>query len=146
MCVVFLAIYAGFYKQFIKDFSKISKPLSALLMQGVPFEFDNTYRKAFESLKKKLTSALIIVEPDWELPFELMCDASDYAFGVVLGQRKIKVFCAIYYASWTLNEAQLNFATTEKELLAIVFTFDKFRAYLIRNKVTVSHITPRSNI
>ena len=72
-----------FYKQFIRDFSKVSKPLSALLMQGVPFEFDDAC--AFESLKRKLTSAPIISPPDWDLQFELMCDANDYAVGAVLG-------------------------------------------------------------
>ena len=66
-----------------------------------------------------------------------MCDASDYAIGAVLGQRKVTIFYTIYYASRTLNEAQLNYATTEKELLAIVFAFDKFRPYLIRNNVIV---------
>ena len=64
-----------------------------------------------------------------------MCDASHYAVRAVLGQRKNKVFHAIYYARKTLNEAQLNYATTEKELQAIVFSFDKFRPYLIGNKV-----------
>ena len=66
-----------------------------------------------------------------------MCEAIDYAVGDVLGQRKNKVFHAIYYASKTLNDAQLNYATTENELLAIVIAFDKFRAYLIGNKVTI---------
>ena len=66
-----------------------------------------------------------------------MCDASDYAIGAVLGQKREKIFQVIYYASRTLNDAQLNYATTEKELLAIVFAFDKFRPYLIGNKVVV---------
>ena len=66
-----------------------------------------------------------------------MCDASDYVVGTVLGQRKDKILLAIYYVSWTLNEAQLNCATIEKELLAIVFAFDKFWPYLIGNKVIV---------
>ena len=122
--------HAGFYKRFIKDFSKISN----LLMQGVSFEFDEQCNQAFCTLKEKLISASIVVTLDWELPFEIMCDASDYAVGAVLGQKKDKVFYAIYYASRTLN-AQLNYATTEKELLAIVFAFDKFRPYLIGNKV-----------
>ena len=128
---------AGFYRRFIKYFSKITKPLSNLLMQGVVFTFDEQCKQAFMTLKGKLISALIVVTPDWALPFELMCDASDFAVGVVLGQKKDKVFPAIYYASRTLNEAQLNCATTEKELLAIVFAFDKFRPYLIGNKVIV---------
>ena len=129
--------HTGFYRRFIQDFSKVSKPLSNLLMQGVPFEFNEPCMDAFELLKKKLTSTPIAIAPDWNLPFELMCDASDFAVGVVLGQRKEKVFYAIYYASRTLNDAQLNYATTEKELLAVVFAFDKFRPYLIGNKVIV---------
>ena len=88
-------------------------------------------------LKDKLISAPIVVAPDWSFPFELMCDASDYAIGAVLGQKREKIFQVIYYASRTLNDAQLNYATTEKELLAIVFAFDKFRPYLIGNKVVV---------
>ena len=129
--------HAGFYRRFIKDFSKIAKPLSNLLMQGVVFTFDEQCNQAFMTLKEKLISTLIVVTPDWASPFELMCDASDFAVGVVLGQKKYKVFRAIYYASRTLNEAQLNYSTTEKELLAIVFAFDKFKPYLIGNKVIV---------
>lgn len=93
-------------------------------------------RKGY-SLKKKLTTAPIITAPDWSEPFELMCDASDYAVGAVLGQRKNKVFHVIYYASRTLNDAQLNYTTTEKELLAIVYSFEKFRSYLLGTKVVV---------
>ena len=84
-----------------------------------------------------MISAPIVVAPDWSFPFELMCDASDYAIGAVLGQKREKIVQVIYYASRTLNDAQLNYATTEKELLAIVFAFDKFRPYLIGNKVVV---------
>ena len=88
-------------------------------------------------LKERLTSAPVIITQNWDLPFELMCDASDFAVGVVLGQRRDKKFHSVYYVSRTLNDAQLNYATTEKELLAIVFGFDKFRPYLIGNKVIV---------
>ena len=129
--------HAGFYRRFIKDFSQIAKPLSNLLVQGIPFEFDSQCLQAFTVLKDKLISASIVVAPDWSFPFELMCDASDYAIGAVLGQKREKIFQVIYYASRTLNDAQLNYATTEKELLAIVFAFDKFRPYLIGNKVVV---------
>ncbi|XP_062114280.1 uncharacterized protein LOC133825338 [Humulus lupulus] len=73
----------------------------------------------------------------WSLPFELMCDASEFAVGAVLGQRKEKIFHSIYYASKTLADAQLNYTTTEKELLAVVFAFDKFEAYLVGTKVVV---------
>ncbi|CAN6704230.1 unnamed protein product [Malus baccata var. baccata] len=92
---------------------------------------------AFNTLKQELTSAPIIMAPDWSLPFELMCDASDYAIGAVLGQRVNKLPHVIYYASRTLNDAQLNYSTTEKELLAIVFALEKFRSYLVGSKVIV---------
>ena len=129
--------HARFYRRFIKDFSQIAKLLSNLLVQGIPFEFDSQCLHAFSVLKDKLISAPIVVAPDWSFPFELMCDASDFAIGAVLGQKREKIFQVIYYASRTLNDAQLNYATTEKELLAIVFSFDKFRPYLIGNKVVV---------
>ena len=129
--------HAGFYRRFIRHFSKVSKPLSNLLMQGVPFEFNEPCLHPFELLKKKLTSAPIVVAPYWNLPFELMCDASDFAVGAILGQRKEKVSYSIYYANRTLNDTQLSYATTEKELLVVVFAFDKFKPYLIRNKVIV---------
>ncbi|KAL4348430.1 hypothetical protein GQ457_17G009180 [Hibiscus cannabinus] len=129
--------HAGFYRRFIEDFSKITKPLCSLLEQGRPFEFDKDYTKAFNLLKQKLVTAPIVEPPYWKLPFELMCDASDYAVGAVLGQRKGKIFHPIYYASKTPNDAQVNYTTTEKEMLAVIFAFDKFRSYLIGTKVIV---------
>ena len=66
-----------------------------------------------------------------------MCDASDYAIGAVLSQKRDRTFQVIYYASRTLNDARLNYETIEKELMAIVFVFDKFRSYLISNRVIV---------
>ncbi|KAL4302930.1 hypothetical protein GQ457_10G012940 [Hibiscus cannabinus] len=129
--------HAGFYRRFIEDFSKITKPLCSLLEQGRPFEFNEDCTKAFNLLKQKLVTAPIVEPPDWKLPFELMCDASDYAVGAVLGQRKGKIFRPIYYASKTLNDAQVNYTTTKKEMLAVIFAFDKFRSYLIGTKVIV---------
>ncbi|CAN6544148.1 unnamed protein product [Malus baccata var. baccata] len=124
-------------ERFIKDFSKIAQPLCRLLQKEVAFEFTKKCKASFNQLKELLTTAPIIVPPDWSLPFELMCDASDYALGAVLGQRKDKKPHVIYYASRTLNDAQLNYSTTEKELLAVVFALDKFRSYLIGTKVIV---------
>ncbi|CAN6544188.1 unnamed protein product [Malus baccata var. baccata] len=118
--------HAGFYRRFIKDFLKIAQPLCRLLQKEVAFEFTKECTESFNQLKELLTTAPIIVPPDWSLPFELMCDASDYALGAVLGQRKDKRPHVIYYASRTLNDAQLNYSTTEKELLAVVFALDKF--------------------
>ncbi|CAM8919425.1 unnamed protein product [Rhodiola kirilowii] len=92
---------------------------------------------AFKKLKEALISAPIIQPPRWDLPFELMCDASDYAIGAVLGQRVDKKLHAIHYTSKVLSGAQLNYTTTEKELLAIVYAFDKFRPYLVASKVIV---------
>ncbi|CAN6542407.1 unnamed protein product [Malus baccata var. baccata] len=129
--------HAGFYHRFIKDFSKIAQPLCRFLQKEVAFEFTKECTASFNQLKELLTTAPIIVPPDWSLPFELMCDASDYAVGAVLGQRKDKKPHVIYYASRTLNDAQLNYSTTEKELLAVVFALDKFRSYLIGTKVIV---------
>ena len=77
--------HARFHRRFIKDFSKIAKPLSNLLIQGVPFEFDDQCTQAFSFFKAKLVSSPIVVALDWDLPFELMCDASDFAIGAVLG-------------------------------------------------------------
>ena len=129
--------HAGFYRRFIKDFSKISRPLCHLLGKDVAFVFDDDCSKAFEKLKLLLTSAPIIKPPDWSEPFDIMCDASDYAVGAVLGQRIDKRHHVIYYASRTLNDAQLNYSTTEKELLAVVFALDKFRPYLLGSKIIV---------
>ena len=80
--------HARFYRRFIKDFSQIAKPLSNSLVQGTPSEFDEQCVRAFSVLKDKLVSAPIVVAPDWDLPFELLCDTSDYAVGAVLGQKR----------------------------------------------------------
>ncbi|GJV83875.1 reverse transcriptase domain-containing protein [Tanacetum coccineum] len=71
---------------------------------------------------------------DWDLPFELMCDANDFAIGAVLGQRHEKHFRPIHYTSKTMNEAESHYTTTEKEMLAVVYAFEKFQSYLILNK------------
>ncbi|KAA3469713.1 Retrovirus-related Pol polyprotein from transposon 17.6 [Gossypium australe] len=84
-----------------------------------------------------IVEAPIVIALDWTLPFELMCDASDFIVRAVLGQKKDKVFHAIYYASRMLTYTQLNYTTTENELLGMVFTFEKFRSYLVGTKITV---------
>src|SRR5215216_5050594 len=104
---------AGFNRRFIKDFSKISRPLTNLLQKDIPFVFYDDCLEAFETLKKALISAPIVQPPDWNLPFEIMCEASDYDVGVVLGQRVDKKLNVIHYASKTLDSAQRNHATTE---------------------------------
>nr|GEZ34341.1 DNA-directed DNA polymerase [Tanacetum cinerariifolium] len=111
-------------KVFMDDFSK-----------NTPFMFSEDCIQAFQTLKKKLTEAPILIAPNWDLPFELMCDANDFAIGAVLGQRHEKNFKPIHYAS--NNDAETNYTTTEKEMLAVVYAFEKFRSYLIMNKSIV---------
>nr|GFC35399.1 reverse transcriptase domain-containing protein [Tanacetum cinerariifolium] len=162
--------------------------MTHLLEKETPFVFSKECVDAFGTLKKKLTEAPILVVPDWNLPFELMCDASDFTIGAVLGQRKTKHFQPIHYASKTMTEAQIhystnekemdlpfelmcdasdfaigavlgqrhekhfkpihyasktmndaesNYTTTEKEMLAVVYAFEKFLSYLIMNKSIV---------
>nr|GEY31720.1 reverse transcriptase domain-containing protein [Tanacetum cinerariifolium] len=129
--------HAGFYRRFIQDFSKISRLMTHLLEKETPFVFSKKCIDAFNTLKKKLTEAPILVVPDWNLPFELMCDSSDYAIGVVLGQRKSKRFQPIHYASKTMTEAQIHYTITEKEMIAVVYAFEKFRPYLVLSKSIV---------
>nr|GEU46716.1 DNA-directed DNA polymerase [Tanacetum cinerariifolium] len=122
---------AGFCRRFIQDFSKIARPMTRLLEKETPFVFSKECVDAFNTLKKKLTEAPILVVPDWNLPFELMCDASDFAIGVVLGQRMMKHFQPIHYASKTMTEAQIHYTTTEIEMLVVVYAFEKFWSYLV---------------
>ena len=91
----------------------------------------------FEEIKNKLIEAPIVVAPTWNEPFEIMCDASDFAVGAVLGQRRDKHFKPIYYTSKTLNGAQEHYKTKEKEMLAVVYSYDKFRPYILGSKVTL---------
>nr|GEW51624.1 hypothetical protein [Tanacetum cinerariifolium] len=102
--------HVGFYRRFIQDFSKIARPMTHLLEKETPFVFSKDCINAFETLKKKLTKALILVVPDWNLPFEL-----------------IK----------TITEAQIHYSTMEKEMLDVVYAFEKFRPYLVLSKSIV---------
>jgi hypothetical protein len=130
--------HAGFYRRFIKDFSKISKPLTNLLEKDVPFSFNDACVESFNILKNALIGVPIIQPPNWNLPFEIMCDASDYDVGAILGQRVDKNLNVIYNASKTLDGAHKNYATTENEFLAVIFACDKFRPYIVDSKVTVN--------
>nr|GFA96412.1 reverse transcriptase domain-containing protein [Tanacetum cinerariifolium] len=108
--------------------------MTRLLEKDTPFIFTQECVDAFQTLKRKLTEAPILIAPDWDMPFELMCDASDFAIGAVLGQRQDKHFRPIHYASKTMIEVESNYTMTEKEMLAVVYAFEKFRSYLILNK------------
>jgi len=111
---LFFLGHAGFYTHFIKDFSKVALPLSNLLQKEVEFDFDDQCKEAFDCLKRVVNTTPIIQAPDWIAPFEIMCDASNYALGAVLAQKIDKLPRVIYYASRTLDAAQENYTTTEK--------------------------------
>ncbi|RDX91844.1 Retrovirus-related Pol polyprotein from transposon 17.6, partial [Mucuna pruriens] len=117
--------HAGFYRRFIKNFNKLALPLTKLLQK--------------DELKHRLTSAPILQAPNWDLPFELMCDASNSALGAVLGQRAGvgQPVHVIAYASHTMDPTQQNYTTIEKELLAIIFALDKFCSYLLGSRIVV---------
>ena len=95
------------------------------------FDFDESCKVVFVESKSKFVIAPIMLTPDWNKEFEVMCDASNFAMGVVLGQRTKRMFKAIYYASKTFNEAQENYSTTKKEMLAMVFACEKFKPYIL---------------
>ncbi|GJX14241.1 reverse transcriptase domain-containing protein [Tanacetum coccineum] len=139
---VFMDDFSVFGDSFDSCLSNLEKmlkarPMTHLLEKETPFVFSKDCIDAFQTLKKKLTEAPILVVPDWNLPFKLMCDASDFAIGAVLGQRKTKHFQPIHYASKTMTEAQIHYTTTEKEMLVVVYAFEKFRPYLVLSKSIV---------
>ena len=125
--------HASFYRRFIIEFSKIARPLCRQLENDTKFNFDESCQSSFEEIKSRLVDALIMVTPDWNNEFEIMCDA----MGAVLGQKTDKMFRAIYYASKTFNEAQENYSTTEKEMLAMVFACEKFKPYILGSHVII---------
>nr|GEX26312.1 DNA-directed DNA polymerase [Tanacetum cinerariifolium] len=129
--------HAGFYRHFIKDFLKIAQPMTRLLEKDTPFLFSKKCVKAFQTFKRKLTEAPIMIAPDWDMTFDLICDASNFAIGVVLEERQDKHFRRIHYVSKTMTEVESSYTTTKKEMLAVVYAFEKFWSYLILNKSIV---------
>ncbi|KAK1664834.1 hypothetical protein QYE76_052993 [Lolium multiflorum] len=135
--------HARFYRRFIKDFSKISKPLTNLLQKDVPFVFDDDCKEAFETLKKALTTAPVVEPPDWNLPFEIMCDASDFAVGAVLGQRvdkKLNFRSYIVDSKVTIHtdHAAIRYLMTKKDakprLIRWVLLLQEFDLHIIDRK------------
>ena len=118
-------------------FLKNLKTAMQIVGKDAIFSFDESCMTAFDQIKNKLIEAPIVVVPNWDEPFKIMCDASDYAIGAILGQRRENIFRPIYYASKTLNEAEENYTTTEKEMLEVVYSCDKFRSYILGSKVTL---------
>ena len=111
--------------------------LITLFYKDQDFFIDKEGERTFEMLKLALIEAPILHSPNWDLPFEIMCDASDYAVGAVLGHRIENKPTAIWYASKTLAEAQMNYMTTEKEILAVVYALEKFRPYIMGSKIVI---------
>nr|GEV53662.1 reverse transcriptase domain-containing protein [Tanacetum cinerariifolium] len=118
-------------------FLKGDDKLQVIIAKDLSIEEKTALIMVLKSHKRaiaKLTEAPILIAPDWDMPFELMYDASDFPIGAVLGQHQEKHFRPIHYASKTMTEAESNYTTTKKEMLAVVYVFEKFRSYLIMNK------------
>ena len=113
--------HASFYRRFIQDLNKIALPLSKFLQKDVDYVLDQPYREALEGQRRRLATFPIMQPSDWELPFELICDASKYDLGAIFSQRVYRLSHVIAYASRTLDATQVNYTTTEKDLLAIFF-------------------------
>ena len=129
--------HVDFYWRFIQDFAKVSRPLTTLLCTDKDFIIYEEGKHTFKMLKQALIETPILQSPNWDLPFEIMCDASDYAVGAVLGQRLNKKPTAICYASKTLVEAQINYTTTKKEILTVVYALKKFRPYILGSNIVI---------
>lgn len=128
----------GFYRKFIKNFAKIVKPMTVLLKKDKVIDpQDPEYVNCFNSCKILLTNDPILQYPNFEIPFVLTTDASDYALGAVLSQGPIGRDLPVAYASRTLNEHEIHYSTTEKELLAIVWSTQYFRPYLYGRKFKI---------
>ena len=129
--------HVGFYRRLIQDFAKVSKPLTTLLCKDKDFIIDEEGKHAFTMLKQALIKAPILQRPNWDLSFKIMYDASNYVVGVVLGQRLDKKPTAMCYASKIVVEAQINYTTTEEELLAVVYALEKFQSYILGSKIII---------
>ncbi|XP_053612629.2 uncharacterized protein LOC128676517 [Plodia interpunctella] len=130
----------SYYRRFIPDFSKKAKALTNLLKKDVPFKWENQQQRAFDTLKEELTSAPLLIYPDFTKPFILAlltCDASNHAVGAVLSQGPVGKDQPIAFASRTLNKSESNYSTTEKELLAIIYGCKTFRPYIYGYKFII---------
>jgi len=128
---------SGYYRCFIPNFSKIAKPLTELLRKNTPFEWNQRSEGAFVTLKDLLTNEPLLQYPDFTRPFVLNTDASNEALGAILSQGPIGQDLPISYASRMLTNSEKNYSTTEKELLAIVWSCKQYRPYLYGRKFTI---------
>jgi hypothetical protein len=128
----------GFYRQFIRNFADITEPLNRLTRKNAKFIWSHDCEYAFQSLIKQLSERPILAYPDFNKPFCLATDASQVGIGAVLGQVDDKGReTAIHFASRSLSQAERNYSTIERELLAIIYAVDKFRYYLYGKKFKI---------
>ena len=127
----------GYYRRFIKDFAKITKPLTKCLKKNAKVTHDQNFIDAFNTCKEILVNDPILQYPDFSKPFILTTDASDVALGAILSQGTLPNDRPVAYASRTLNETESKYSTIEKELLAIVWACKHFRPYLYGRKFTI---------
>ena len=120
---------AGYYRQFILEFSKISKPMTCLLKKDEQFVWTPECKEAFHKLRTLLTSAPVLAQPDIEKPFDVFCNASGIGLGCVLMQEG----CVIAYALRQLRKYEVNYPTHDLELAAVVHALKIWRHYLLGN-------------
>jgi len=139
--------FANFYRRFIKGYSKITTPLTALTCKDKPFLWNPKAQVAFDSLKMAFTSALVLIQPDLTKPFTVETDTSDFALGVILSEFGIEgLLHPVAFYSRKLTNAEINYQVYDKELLAIIMTFEQWRPYLARAQHRVQVLTDHKNL
>jgi hypothetical protein len=128
---------AGYYKRHVLNFAELAKPLTNLTKKNVPFAWVSDHQKAFEELKRILSTEPLLIYPDFSQPFIVACDASTKAVGAVLSQERDGGEKSVAYCSQQLNCTEYKYSTTELELLTLLFATQQFRCYLYRRKFTV---------
>lgn len=134
----------NYYRRFIRDFANIARPLTDLTRKQVTFHWDDDCNRAFEALKRCLTTAPILCHFDPDLPTEVHTDACGYGIGAVLVQRKDGQERVVAYVSRHLNRAEQNYSTVEQECLAVVYACRQFRPYIFGSHFTI--ITDQSSL
>ena len=129
--------HAGFYRRFVKDFSKIARPLCRLLEKDTKFNFDEACQSSFEEIKSRLVEAPIMAKIDQNNEFEIMCDASDYAMGALLGQKTDKMLGPYTMPAKPSMKLKKTTQLLKKKMLAIVFPCEKFRPYILGSHVII---------
>lgn len=129
--------FAGYYRQFIQDFSKIAKPLTSLLKKGTNFDWTDNCQESFDTLRVELLNVQALKLPDLNKEFIIQTDAADGGIGYVLLQEENGVRFPVYFGSRTLNQAERNYSVTEKECLSIVEAVKKFKQYIEFSHFTI---------